>query len=76
MGTRDVAPLYLLLLWYLYTPDGRNQSLIRGLNIFFVIHLFLHLAYLRHPHNEFKSALSWILIVGAAVAGAIDFVIS
>jgi hypothetical protein len=69
-------PLYLLLFWYLYTPDGLNQSLIRGLNIFFVVHLFLHLAFLRHPKNEFKSAFSWILIVGAAVAGTIDLVIS
>jgi hypothetical protein len=76
MATRDMATLYLLLLWYLYTPDGLNQSLIRGLNIFFVVHLFLHLAYLRHPQNEFKSALSWLLIVGAALTGAIDLVIS
>jgi hypothetical protein len=68
------VPLYLLLFWALFTPDGLNQGVMRGLALFFVVHLGLHLLFLRHPRNEFKSALSWILIVGAALAGALHFV--
>jgi hypothetical protein len=49
---------------YLYTPGGLNQALISGLGIFFVVHLFLHLAYPKYPKNEFKSVFSWVLIVG------------
>ncbi len=68
------VPLYLLLFWALLAPDGLNQTLMRGLSLFFIIHLGLHLLFLKHPLNEFKSALSWILIVGAALAGALHFV--
>lgn len=66
------VPLYLLLFWALFTPDGLNQPLMRGLDFFFVVHLGLHLLFLRHPKNEFKSTLSWILIVGAALAAVLD----
>jgi len=70
------VPLYLLLFWALFTPDGLNHALMRGLDLFFVVHLGLHLLFLKHPKNEFKSAFSWILIVGAALAGALDFAVS
>jgi hypothetical protein len=70
------VPLYLLLFWALFTPAGLNHPFMRGLDFFFVVHLGLHLLFLRHPKNEFKSALSWILIAGAALAGVLDFVVS
>jgi hypothetical protein len=70
------VPLYLLLFWALFTPGGLNQALMRGLALFFIVHLGLHLLFLRHPQNEFKSALSWILIAGAALVGALHFVVS
>lgn len=68
--------LYLLLLWYLYADYTPNQPLLRGLNIFFIVHLLLHLAFRKHPQNEFKSAFSWFLIVGTAVAGTADLLVS
>lgn len=69
------VPLYLLLFWALFTHDGLNPAVMRGLNLFFVVHLGLHLLFLRHPRNEFKSVLSWALIAGAALAGGIDLVL-
>jgi hypothetical protein len=71
------VPLYLLLLWGLYRPSGFNTPfLITGLNLFFIIHLALHIAYLKHPKNEFKSPFSWVLIAGAAIAGAVSLMTS
>ncbi|MGL4608373.1 MAG: DUF6713 family protein [Trueperaceae bacterium] len=68
-------PLYILLFWNLYTPNGLNVALIRGLDIFFIIHLLLHLLYLRHPKNEFNGWFSWMMIIGAGVAGFIDLIV-
>lgn len=55
---------------------GENKSvIIYWLDCFFVIHLGLHILLFRHPKNEFKDWISWVLIVGAAVFGAIDLLI-
>lgn len=69
-------PLYVLLFWGLYGADGPNRGLIRGIDIFLIVHVFLHLLFLKHSKNEFKSALSWIIIVGAGVAGIVDLIVS
>jgi hypothetical protein len=37
-----------------------------------IIHVGLHLLFLNHPRNEFRSLFSWCLIVAAGVAGGID----
>jgi len=66
------VPLYLLLLLGVCNPNGLNATVIRGLDVFFIVHVFLHTAYLKHPKNEFKSALSWLLILGAGVGGLLD----
>lgn len=68
------VPLYVLLFWSLYAIDGLNLGLIRGLDIFFIIHVFLHIIFLRHPKNEFKSLFSWVIILGAGIAGLVDLV--
>ena len=64
------VPLYILLFWGL-VGDG-NRAMIMGLNIFFVIHLFLHILFIKHKDNQFKSIFSWVLIFGAGISGAID----
>jgi hypothetical protein len=69
------VPLYLLLFWALFTSGGFNHAVMRGLALFFIVHLGLHLVFLKHPRNEFKSGLSWMLIVGAALAGALALVL-
>jgi len=68
-------PLYLLLFWGLYGQNGLNQNLIIGLDIFFIIHVFLHVLFLKHPKNQFNSAFSWIIILGAGIAGLIDIIV-
>jgi hypothetical protein len=64
-----VPLLYVLLGGVAAGPDTR---LVVALDLFFVLHLGLHLLFLRHPQNEFRDALSWTLIVGAAMSGGID----
>lgn len=63
--------LYGILFIYLFNPVYQDR-LISGLSIFFVVHLALHLLFLRHPKNEFKDAHSWLLIAGAAFSGAMQ----
>ena len=65
-------PLYVLIFLALYDNDRLNQSLISGLDVFFIIHVFLYLLYFRHPQNEFRNRLSWIIICGAGIAGLLD----
>jgi len=65
------VPLYFLLFRALM--GGENpESVMRGLDVFFIFHLGLHLLFLRHPKNEFKDLVSWAIIAGAAVCGMID----
>ena len=68
------VPLFLALFWALFGSEGVNRSFIAGLDIFFIVHFFLHILFLKHLNNEFKSAFSWIFILGAGVAGVLDLV--
>ncbi|MDM8521613.1 hypothetical protein QUF64_16330 [Anaerolineales bacterium HSG6] len=66
------VPLYAVLFLILFDSNGLNPTLLMGFDIFFVIHLCLHVLYLKHPNNEFTSVLSWLIIVGTAVSGLLD----
>lgn len=66
------VPLYALLLWLLFGDGDANQGLIVGLDIFFIVHLFLHLLLRNLPDNRFGSTFSWTLIIGAGMFGAFD----
>jgi hypothetical protein len=65
-------PLYLLLLSALYRP---TPGLVVGLDVFFVVHIFLHVLFLKHPKHQFTSAFSWTMILGAGSAGLIDIIL-
>ena len=67
-------PLYGLLFWVMM-GQSTTSGAIRGLDLFFVVHLVLHLLYLKHPKNEFKDTLSWVLIAGAALGGLTDLLL-
>jgi hypothetical protein len=54
---------------------GPDATLVAALDLFFILHLGLHLLFLRHPRNEFCDAFSWTLIVGAAMSGGIDLLL-
>jgi hypothetical protein len=64
--------IYALLLWGLFADGGVNQGLIIGLDIFFIVHVFLHLIFYNHPENRFRSVFSYVLIFGAGIFGTID----
>lgn len=64
-------PLYALLFWGLWgRPD--SGTLVRGLDLFFILHVGLHLLFLRHPENQFRDLFSWSLISGAGIFGLLD----
>ncbi|MEM7375068.1 MAG: DUF6713 family protein [Bacteroidota bacterium] len=56
--------------------SSQTEGFIRGWNYFFLIHLGLHLLFLFHPKNEFKDWISWSIIGGAALCGALDLLLS
>lgn len=67
-------PLYFFIFWKLtHSPDP--EAFIRGMNVFMVIHLGLHILFLKHKKNEFKDGISWTLIAGAGICGLLDLVI-
>lgn len=68
-------PLYLLLFLGLWSNNGLNEAVIFGLDMFFIIHVGLHLLYRKHPKNEFTSLFSWAVILGAGLSGLVDWVI-
>jgi hypothetical protein len=70
-------PLYLLLFWGLVgdRSNGAYRSIITGLDIFFIVHMFLHVLFLRHPKNRFTSILSWVFILGAGIGGVLDLLL-
>ena len=63
-------PLYGWLLWGVTQADP--SGFVRGLDVFYLVHLGLHLLFLWHPKNEFKDGLSWLWIAGAALGGGLD----
>jgi hypothetical protein len=67
------VPLMYALLWAVTT--GPDVRLVVGLDLFFILHLGLHLYFLRHPRNEFCDRLSWTLILGSAICGVVDLVL-
>ena len=66
------VPIYALLIWGLYGDGGLNRGLAVGLDVFFVVHVLLHLIFYNHPENRFRSVFSYALILGAGLFGAVD----
>jgi len=63
-------PLFFLIFWGLFStgPEIR-KGMILFLNGFFVVHFFLHLFFLKHRNNEFKSVFTWLIIGGMFIMG-------
>ena len=68
-------PLYFMLFLGLSNPETR-EGLIFGLNIFFIIHLGLHLLFLKHKKNEFNDWISWVIIVWVGLMGGLGLLIN
>jgi hypothetical protein len=67
-------PLYALMFWSLF-GTGTNAGLMRGWDVFFIVHVGLHILFLKHPENRFTTGLSWFIIVGAGVCGVLDMIL-
>ena len=67
-------PLFYFVFWNL-THSENIDAFIKGFNIFMIVHLGLHILFLRHKNNEFKDWISWTLIIGAGLFGLIDIII-
>ena len=65
-------PVYVLLLWGIYGGGDVNHSLVASLDIFFVVHVLLHVVFYGHPENRFRTIFSYVLIFGAGMFGAAD----
>ena len=68
------VPLYVLLfvLALGFAGPDTGTTMVMALDVFVMVHVGLHLLFLSHPRNEFRSLFSWCLIVAAGVAGGID----
>ena len=64
-------PLFFFLFFGL-CGQGANEQLIFALDIFFAVHVGLHILFLGHKRNEFKDWVSWTIIVGSGLFGLID----
>lgn len=70
------VPIYVVLLWVLFNDGDVHRGLRIGLDIFFVVHLMLHVLLRNLPENRFGSMFSWVLIVGAGLFGAFDLLVT
>jgi hypothetical protein len=70
-------PLYALMFWGLYGTGNPavGAGVAAGLDVFFIIHVLLHVLFIRHPQNRFRSTQSWGIIVGASLCGLLDLLL-
>lgn len=61
-----------LIYWILIEVEKEREIFIQAFDVFLIIHLFLHVLFLFHKKNEFRDWVSWIIISGAAICGALD----
>lgn len=70
------VPLLVTVLWGLFAATEMiRDSFILGLDLFFIIHFFFHIAFLKNKNNEFKSFFSWLVITGVFIFGLLHFLI-
>lgn len=67
-------PLFYFIFWQL--ANSQNiEKFISGFSLFMIIHLGLHILFLKHKNNEFKDWISWTIIIGAGLCGLIDLIV-
>jgi hypothetical protein len=67
-------PSFYFIYWQL-THSQDVEYFVKGLNIFMMVHLGLHMLFLKHKNNEFKDWISWTIIIGAGLCGLVDFIV-
>ena len=67
-------PLFYFIYWQLVYGQDKG-AFMNGLSVFMMVHLGLHILYLRHRNNEFKDMLSWTIIIGSALSGMLHLLV-
>ena len=71
------AKLFILLhipLFYWLLSEIQNDKFRVGFDYFLIVHLVMHIFYLKHKKNEFKDWISWTIISAAGLSGALDLI--
>jgi len=69
------TPLFVWIFAHLSQPHTEGFGSFRvGFDVFMLIHALLHVLLRKHPENEFRGWMSWVIIGGAAAFGLIDLV--
>lgn len=62
-------PIFFFINISLVNTDSPDKFMV-GFNIFLILHMAIHIIYIKHKKNEFKDWISWTLIIGAGLSGA------
>ncbi len=65
-------PLYSLILWILLSPNVTIGFFIT--DVFLVIHLLIHLLFMKHKNNRFNNPLSLCIIILMGVLSALHLI--
>ncbi len=68
------VPLFYWIFWQITNSQCINEFRI-GFDVFLIIHFVIHLMFLKHKKNEFKDLISWIVITGSGICGALDLIL-
>ncbi len=67
-------PIFFLMFWHM-THSKNIEAFMDGFSIFMMVHLGLHILFLKHKNNEFKDWISWTIIIGAGLCGLLDLIV-
>lgn len=66
-------PIFYFLLKSL-TVGPNQETPIEEMSIFMIVHLVLHILFLKHKKNEFTDWISWTIIIGTALCGLLELI--
>ena len=67
-------PIFYFVFWEL-SYSQNIEAFIYGFNIFMIVHVVLHVLFLKHKNNEFRDWISWSIIIGAGLFGLLDLLL-
>ena len=59
----------------LYATQYHHEAFRVGFDYFLMVHVGLHLLFLKHKNNEFTDWISWSIIIGAGLCGGLDLML-
>jgi hypothetical protein len=64
-----------LFYWLVEMYASGNGFFRTGFDVFLIVHVVLHLLFLKHKNNLFKDWISWSIIIGAGICGTLDLLV-